>query len=180
MVRLARKPGPSAPIPLFSPIARLTGPLTTTSWPAGCVVTAWPCRLNAGSSTARAAATTTGKYAGRQPARTAQAATRSSVASPIDGGTNPRDTEPSAPPSIASTRSGVGGTTGRPSVQPRSNISSISSSARWLEIAAAISGSMADFDEQPGLYRGSVAGGPARAAEPSIAAACPISASRAG
>ena len=47
MVRLARKPGPSAPMPLFRPMASRTGPLTTASCPAGWVVTAWPCRLNA-------------------------------------------------------------------------------------------------------------------------------------
>ena len=48
-------------MPLFRPIASRTGPFTTTSCPAGWVVTAWPCRLNAGSSAAWQAATTTGK-----------------------------------------------------------------------------------------------------------------------
>ena len=58
----------------------------------------------------------------------AQAATRSSLASPWAGGTKPRDRVGSRPASIASTRSGVGGTTGSPSLQPRSSMSSSSSS----------------------------------------------------
>ena len=91
IVRFARQPGPSTPIPLCTPIASRTGPLTITSWPAGWVVTACPSRLKAGSSAASTAASTTGKYSGRQPARTAHAATRSSVASPIPGGTSPSD-----------------------------------------------------------------------------------------
>ena len=151
-------------MPLFRPMASRTGPLTTTSCPAGWVVTAWACRLNAGSSTACAAAATTGKYSGRQPASTAQAATRASVASPIAGGTRPREASPSRPPSIASTRSAVGGITGRPSVQPRSNISSSSSAPSWPDIAAARSGSMAALDEQPGLVSGPVSGGAASSA----------------
>ena len=61
-------------MPAFSPIASRTDPLTTTTCPGGDVVTACPFRLNAGSSAASTAAATTGKYSGRQPARTAQAA----------------------------------------------------------------------------------------------------------
>ena len=131
MVRFARQPGPSAPMPALRPIASRTGPLTTMSWPGGEVVTAWPLRLKASSSAASHAARTTGKYAGRQPASTAQAATRSSVASPMPGGTGAerraagRGRRASRPPA-----SRVGGTTGSPSVQPRSNRSSISSRRR--------------------------------------------------
>ena len=95
------------------------------------------------------------------------------------GGTGPRDTPPSAPPSIASTRSAVGGITGRPSVQPRSNISSASSVPTALDIAATSSGSMAAFEEHPGLCNGSPAGGPASRV-PSSAEAASMRPARAG
>src|SRR4051812_17930276 len=152
--RFARQPGPRTPIPLWTPIASATGPPTTTSWPAGWVVTACPLRLKAGSSAASTAARTTGKYSGRQPARTAHAATRSSVASPMPGGTSPSDWRGSRPPSIASTRERVGGTTGSPSVHPRSNMSSISSAAPALSTSASISSSYVDLAAQPGFVRG--------------------------
>jgi hypothetical protein len=53
-----------------------------------------------------------------QPAITALTAIFSTVASPATGGTWPRDSSGrrSVPASIRSTRSRVGGTTGRPSV----------------------------------------------------------------
>ena len=79
----------------------------------------------------------------------------------MSGGTRPRETPGSLPPSIASTRSGVGGTTGRPSVQPRSNISSMPSVPAGADIAAASSGSIAALEEHPGLSSGSVASGAA-------------------
>src|SRR3954469_19936935 len=154
IVRFAREPGPSTPIPLLTPIASRIGPLTITSCPAGWVVTAWPLRLNAGSSAAATAARTTGKYSGRQPASTAHAATRSSVASPMPGGTSPSDRCGSRAPSIVSTRARVGGTTGSPSLHPRSNMSSISSPAPALSMSASISSSYVDFAAQPGFVRG--------------------------
>ena len=96
----------------------------------------------------------------------------------MSGGTGPRETRPSQPPSIASTRSGVGGTTGRPSVQPRSNISSNVVGASRAEIAAASSGSIAALDEHPGLTSGPVASGIASPA-PRSAPARPMRATRA-
>ncbi len=71
---------------------------------------------------ARTAATTTGKYSGRQPAITALIAACSAVTVTSRVGTVPR-TASGARPAVArkaSTFSGVAGTTGRPSVQPRS------------------------------------------------------------
>src|SRR3954463_7996112 len=64
IVRFARQPGPSTPIPLCTPIASATGPPTTTSWPAGWVVTAWPPMFKAGSSGAPTAAGATGEGRG--------------------------------------------------------------------------------------------------------------------
>ena len=67
-------------------------------------------------------ATMTGKYAGRQPAITALMARRSTVASPQLGGSWATTCWGSrlVAASMASTRSGVGGVMGRPSLQPRS------------------------------------------------------------
>src|ERR1700757_3741499 len=96
----------------------------------------------------------------------------------MSGGTGPRETRPSQPPSTAPPRSGGGGTTGRPSVQPRSNISSTSSVPAGAEIAAASSGSIAALDEQPGLSSGSVASGIASSA-PRSAPARPLRATTA-
>src|SRR3954470_23644806 len=132
-------------------------------------------RLKAGSSAASSAARTTGKYSGRQPARTAHAATRSSVASPMPGGTSPSDWRGSRPPSIASTRERVGGTTGSPSVHPRSNMSSISSAAPALSMSASISSSYVDLAAQPGFVRGGSSGIPGAAA-PTASHASPTSA----
>ena len=101
-----------------TPIAAATGPLTIRAGPQGWVVTACPLRLNAGSSAASTAATTTGKYSGRQPASTAQAAIRSRVASPMPGGTSPSDASGSRPPSIASTRAGRRRDDGQPVAPP--------------------------------------------------------------
>jgi len=80
---------------------------------------------------------------------------------------------------MASTRSAVGGITGRPSVQPRSNISSASSAPAAPDTAATSSGSMAAFEEHPGLCNGSLAGGPARRV-PRSAPAASTRAARAG
>ena len=71
---------------------------------------------------ARTAATTTGMYSGRQPAITALMATCSAVTTTSRVGTAPSTMSGSSPATArnSSTSSGVGGTTGRPSVQPRS------------------------------------------------------------
>ena len=84
-------------------------------------VVAWtPLMLSRSSSIASTAATTTGKYAGLQPAITAFAATDSMVATPWRGGTMPITSAGSRSTAaiISATASSVGGITGRPSVQP--------------------------------------------------------------
>ena len=58
------------------------GPLTTTSGAEKCVEVATPCRLKAGSHAASAAAISTGRYSGRQPAMTALIAALSTVTRP--------------------------------------------------------------------------------------------------
>ena len=65
---------------------------------------------------------TTGRYSGRQPASTALIATFSTVAGAMFGGTTATTSCGSrrVPVSMRSTRSGVGGTTGSPSLQLRS------------------------------------------------------------
>src|SRR5262249_19825656 len=75
----------------------------------------------AGSRTALTAATTTGKYAGSQPAMTALTASFSMLASRQMGGITPSTRAGSSgqAASMARTRSGVGGTMGRPSHHSR-------------------------------------------------------------
>ncbi len=83
---------------------------------------------------------------------------------------------------MASTRSSVGGTTGSPSVQPRSNISSISSipGAGAAEASASHSeGSTAAFEAHPGLRSGSEAAGVGSSGTPRSSAARPRSTSSA-
>src|SRR5215472_8336624 len=93
------------------------------------VVPDWPCKLKRGSQAASTTASSTGKYSGRQPAMTAFTASFSTVARPKLGGTSATSAsrERKVACSMRSTRSRVGGTTGRPSVRPRSNQISISS-----------------------------------------------------
>ena len=79
---LACQPGPSAPQPALMPSRRRRGPLTIRSGATFSSVVCTPRRLKAGSSIASTAASTTGKYSGRQPAITALAATFSTVATP--------------------------------------------------------------------------------------------------
>ena len=95
-----------------------------------------PRRLNRSSSMASMAVMITGMCSGRQPAMTALVAIRSTVALPPRGGTSPMTS--SASPRVYSTnrrtRSAAGGTTGRPSVQPDSNINSIASETDCVTI----------------------------------------------
>src|SRR5215831_745807 len=108
------------------PSADATGPLTITSTAHGWVVVWTAYRLNGSCATARIAASTTGACSGRQPAITALTATFSTVASAHVGG-SAATTSPAGRPAVrtnAATRSGVGGTTGSPSPQPRRSISS--------------------------------------------------------
>ena len=120
MAALARLPCPSAPRPMFMPARWRMGPFTTTAGAAPMVVAHTPCALNSSVQHASTAATTTGRWSGRQPAMTALMATFSTVAGARSGGMTATVSWGSRamPSSIRSTRSGVGGTTGRPSVRP--------------------------------------------------------------
>ena len=130
MVRLARLPCPSTLTPEFMPTARVPGPLQISTGPTGMVVASTPWMLNSSVHTASTAAITHGRCSGRHPAITALTATFSTVTSTRSGGTTATTSwgERVVPVSIRSTRSSVGGTTGRPSLKPRSNIASMSSS----------------------------------------------------
>ena len=99
--------------------------------PTGIVVASTPWMLNSSLQIASIAVSTHGRYSGRQPAITAEMATFSTVTSTRSGGTVATMSWASrrVPSSMRSTRSSVGGTTGRPSVQPRENIASNSSSS---------------------------------------------------
>ena len=122
MVALARLPGPKTLPAAFMPMSRTTGPETISSGaePPVLAVEAW--KLKSGSLAASRAATSTGKYSGRQPAMTAlAAAARMLHCRPVVGCA--AMTVSAGRPSIASmarTRDASGGTTGKPSVQPRS------------------------------------------------------------
>ena len=78
--------------------------------------------LNRSVHAAWTAARTTGKCSGLHPAMTALIATFSTVTGTRSGGTTAMTSSGArrVPSSMRSTRAGVGGTTGRPSVQPRS------------------------------------------------------------
>src|SRR5204862_1234475 len=120
IVALARLPEPKALAPGFMPTARATGPFTTRSGAAICVVACTPLRLKAGCASASNAARTTGAYSGLQPAMTRLIANTSRLRLPWRGGIL-HSTSSGSPPSaaiIAATVSAVGGTTGSPSVQP--------------------------------------------------------------
>src|SRR5437763_1765525 len=80
IVALARQPGPKTPAPQLSSSLARRGPFTTTSGAGALVVAETPCRSKASSHTASTAATTTGRYSGRQPAITALTAIFSTVA----------------------------------------------------------------------------------------------------
>ena len=118
MVAFARKPGPRQPAPEAMPSCSAIGPLTTMAVPPGWVVIAvWKKRYS-GAAIARIAASTTGKYSGRQPARTALTARlRTLIDEPlgIGGSMSTSSAASGDAASIAATRSSVGGTTGRPS-----------------------------------------------------------------
>ena len=86
--------------------------------------------MNSGTSAASSAASTTGMYSGLHPAMTALIATFSTVHSARFGGMRPTISEGLrvVPCSMRNTRTSVGGTTGRPSLQPRSKHISMGSS----------------------------------------------------
>src|SRR5690242_437519 len=120
MVALARQPGPNTPAPeLMSSLTRI-GPFTITSGATASVVPETPSRQKRSSHIASTAATTTGRYSGRQPAITALTATFWTVARPNRGGTSAITSSGERPTAAiaAITRPAVGGTTGSPSVTP--------------------------------------------------------------
>ena len=98
------------------------GPLTIMIGATGCVVAWIESRLKAGSERASIAVMITGMYSGLHPAMTALTAIRSTVASPCRGGR--MATTSSGSRSVQRRNSftslSVGGTMGKPSVQPRS------------------------------------------------------------
>src|SRR3989442_12133289 len=71
MVALARQPEPKTPAPQLTSSSPRRGPLTITSGAGAFVVAETPLGSNASSHTAPTAASTTGRYSGRQPALTA-------------------------------------------------------------------------------------------------------------
>ena len=97
MVALARLPGPNRFAPEFMPISSATGPLTITSTAAPPWLDEGAMRLNSGSSIASVAASTTGKYSGRQPAMTAFAAVLATVTSRLRSGIEPRTSSAGRP-----------------------------------------------------------------------------------
>ena len=109
--------GPRQPKPALSRICAPTGPLTITTGNA-LPDAAWSCSLpDSGSRNASTAATSTGRYSGRPPAMASAIAQVSTVATPPRGGNIPSTWArgSAAPRRIQSTRSRVGGHTGRPS-----------------------------------------------------------------
>src|SRR5712691_644389 len=120
MVALARAPGPKRLPPACRPIASRTGPLTMIMRAAPPVLVAGPWSLNSGSPTALRAAPTTGKYSGRHPAITALIAACHAVTERSRTGSwsSTSSARQGPPASMRSTSGTVGGTTGRPSVQP--------------------------------------------------------------
>ena len=121
---------------MFIPSRRRTGPLTMTAGDAPMVVAITPWTLNSSVQAASSAVMTTGRYSGFAPAITALMATFSTVAGAMFGGTCATTSCGSrpVPRSIRRTRSGVGGTTGRPSVSPWSNRNSCTSSCSAISI----------------------------------------------
>ena len=170
MLAFARLPCPSAFTPEFMPMRRATGPFTTTMGPEKYVVQSRPCMANSGASAASTTARTTGMYSGLQPAITALIATFSTMHGALFGGMAPTTSCGSrvVPRSMRSTRTGVGGTTGSPSLQPREKQSSCSSSGECTSMVRAsrggdpnatsrISGMPGStlFEPQPGWKSGS-------------------------
>ncbi len=158
-------------------MARAAGPLTTIIGLPNMVVQISPCRPNSSVSAASSAASSTGMYSGLQPASTALIATFSTVTGTRSGGISPTTSSGwrLVPLSMRSTRTGVGGTTGRPSLQPRSKQASIGSSALPMSISrdcrrispkASSSSSLIPgssvFEPQPGRITGSASPSSAR------------------
>src|SRR5437867_235725 len=84
----------------------------------------------------------------------------------MPGGTGPRETRPSQPPSIGSTPSAVGVTPGRPSAQPRSNIPTTPSVPAGAATARHPDGDLERVLEHGGGGEPGPLPGPAQWAEP--------------
>ncbi len=104
-----------------APISRRMGPLSTINTAQPPVLAVAPCSRNSSRSIAVHAATTTEKCMGRQPASTAFTASFSAVIGTPRTGSMPMSCSGGIATRSrhACTASGVGGTTGNPSVQPR-------------------------------------------------------------
>src|SRR5215831_10352624 len=125
MVPLARQPGPKQPAAQLMSRALRTGPLTMKRGEGKLVVADTPWRSKASSHIASTPALT---------------AIFSTVPRPKLGGTKAMSSLASRPEpaTMAATRSRVGGTTGRPSVTPRSKSASKGSTAASLTIASGL------------------------------------------
>src|SRR5438034_5295467 len=140
IVALARQPGPKTPAAQLMSSALRAGPLTMKSGEWKLVVADTPWRSKASSHMASTPAMTTGMYSGRQPAITALMAIFSTEARPKLGGTNAISSPASRPDpaTMAPTRARVGGTTGSPSVTPRSKGASKGSVGSGVTAAAGL------------------------------------------
>src|SRR5215470_17582707 len=98
------------------------GPLTMSTIADPPVLLAGPWYEKSGWQRLFTAATTTGAYAGRQPAMTALMARLSAVTTALRPWISPTISSPRSPAllSIAATLVSLGGTTGKPSVHPAS------------------------------------------------------------
>src|SRR5438552_10598309 len=140
-VALARRPGPNTLPPALKSSRCRIGPLTTTSVAEPPVLVMAPCSVNAGSAIARNAASSTGMYSGRQPASTALIATFSAVIERRRVASTSTTSSGACPAAARNRRTAgaVAGTTGSPSVQPRSKQVSIASGQSATSCSAAAS-----------------------------------------
>ena len=117
------EPGPSAQTPLFIPIRSAIGPLTITTGACGPVdIAKVRSPIVSGRGCTRPSRGSPASAAGLAPAITALAAIFSTVPMPMPGAKTPTTSSAGRPDAatIAATFSGVGGTSGRPSLQPAS------------------------------------------------------------
>ena len=120
IVALARLALASALCVLLKPSRLRTGPLTMIRGALPPVLAVQPCMPNSGWHIALMTARTTGMYSGRQPAMTAAMATFSALMLRRRTGSTPTRSSALQRPACrnARTASSVGGTIGKPSVQP--------------------------------------------------------------
>jgi hypothetical protein len=120
MTAVARSLLPRALNVPAAPSSRRIGPFSTTNTAQPPVDAVAPCNRNSGCSIAAKAVTTAGKCIGRQPAMTALMASFSALIATPRTGSMPRSWSGAiiAHSRQACTASCVGGTIGRPSVQP--------------------------------------------------------------